>query len=657
MANQAGCTHCDRFRAQGANFCGVCGRPLGDDSLFWGAGKGEFARRYTVDDVPGFWSKRLTVADNQIALVFAGDKLQGEVRGGSVDLGGLRRRIMSLGRAERMTAVVMQDGPVTMPFTIPEARTADDMRVQAVCRIAALVSNALVLYRNALANRDTVTDAELRGAMFPLISSEVERAIRELTLDQLAAGPDALRALEARLPRALDDALAPFGLEVTQVRVLNVNHKQLDELHNLWEQERIEELADEHALDAEDRGYVRERRRSAQDLRREQAETVEDVRARNEIRREAERLIIEGKMAHITNEEDFAEFLAEVDKQKLLREQDVLELRRRYAEANQDHDLERQHVLETLQSQRRHELTMLGAEQQAELARFELEQEIDLDTLRTEHGLTTERSVVEHKLALEQMARTVAREEGVADAEAGARVREIEHEADVRELGDLVSIKRMQDEAKAARIQREQDIAIDGETQRAELAEQQAGRAHARELERMRAMAELSTEALIAITGPEQAEMLAELKRTETLAGLSEEQILAMAAERSPEVAQAFVERFRAEGEASGTEMMQEMYERMLAEKDAAMTGSREDAQEHSRQMQRLAEEAMRAMRDTAGSAGRGETIVMGAGGATTIGGQQPASESQRITVCPNCHVDVEEGVKHCPNCGHKFFE
>lgn len=659
MSGQAGCPQCDRFRARGDRFCGGCGAPLSSDVILWGASNDQFARRYTVDDVAGFWTKRLTVADNQIALVFAGGKLQSEVRGGSVDMGGLKRRILSLGRAERMTAIVMRDGPMAMEFSLERAATADDMTVRVTSQARIQVRNPLVLYGNVLSGQDELTVGELRRALYPLISSELSRAIRTATLDQLASGVDALRAVESRLPRLLADALEPLGLEAVQVRLLEVYHPRLEELRAGREDRHFDEVAEEDAIGAEDRQFGRDRQTAAQGLRREEAETVDDVRRRNDIRREAERLIIEGKMAHIANEEDLAEFLAQVDKQGVLREQDVFELKRGVAEANEDQHLVRQHLLATLQSQRRHELTMLDARQSGELALFELEGEQRLDTLRTQHGMTTERAMVEHKIALQKMMRAAAREDGVGDAEAEARKREIERREDEEDLAAALAAKERMQELKAKRLQREQDIALGGRRQIMEMDQDAADRAHARELAKLQAMAELSTEALIAISGPEQGQILAEISRTEALAGLSQEQILAMAAERSDTVAQAFVERFRAEGAAGGLEMMQRMYERMLAEKDTAAASSREDAQQHAEQMQRLSEEAMRMMRDTATSAGgRGETVIVGAGGATAVRGQQQVpSEPERVMVCPDCHVEGEVGLKHCPNCGHKFFE
>ena len=62
----------------------------------------------------------------------------------------------------------------------------------------------------------------------------------------------------------------------------------------------------------------------------------------------------------------------------------------------------------------------------------------------------------------------------------------------------------------------------------------------------MEKMSQLSEDALILISRPEQAKPVAELEPTEILQGMSEEQILPLAAEKSPEVAGALREKFHA---------------------------------------------------------------------------------------------------------------
>jgi len=162
------------------------------------------------------------------------------------------------------------------------------------------------------------------------------------------------------------------------------------------------------------------------------------------------------------------------------------------------------------------------------------------------------------------------------------------------------------------------------------------------ELERMEKMSRLSVEALIAVSGPEQARLLAELKRTEILRGMSEEQILALAAEKSPEVARAFQEKFRA----LSAEEQGRFYERLLEARRASDEKTTE-----------LLREALAGIVEALGQ-GREKgpaVVVTGQGTPTVISGSGVPTGGE-VQICRRCHAKSPVGTKYCPNCGEAFF-
>jgi acyl-CoA reductase-like NAD-dependent aldehyde dehydrogenase len=135
---------------------------------------------------------------------------------------------------------------------------------------------------------------------------------------------------------------------------------------------------------------------------------------------------------------------------------------------------------------------------------------------------------------------------------------------------------------------------------------------------------------------------------------MSEEQILALAAENSPEVAKAFQEKFQG----LSAEQQAEMYERMLEDRDAAKDQLAEALQESAQMQQETAFKAMETQRDisVAYAESGSETPVvvtpgMGMGTAAT-----PTGGTGRAIVCPRCHLESPVGIKYCQNCGYEFF-
>jgi hypothetical protein len=135
-------------------------------------------------------------------------------------------------------------------------------------------------------------------------------------------------------------------------------------------------------------------------------------------------------------------------------------------------------------------------------------------------------------------------------------------------MGKLKESRR-RDEEEKRRIKREDSLARqkakgEQQVQAFELEERRRTAEREFELKRLAQLSAMSLEGLVAASPKEQAELLADLKKTQILQGWTEEQILAAAAEKSPDVARAFQEKFRAMAEGKVNERERELYERLL---------------------------------------------------------------------------------------------
>lgn len=217
------------------------------------------------------------------------------------------------------------------------------------------------------------------------------------------------------------------------------------------------------------------------------------------------------------------------------------------------------------------------------------------------------------------------RARGELESEQDARSLQMAMEAQAR----LLQLKQQQKDADA---QREVDSlrgksAVETATQRAR---------HEMDLERLGKLNELSSEALIAASPADQARLLAELQQTEALKGMTEEQILARAAERSPAVAAAIAEKFKSAGSQAAKEEMQALYERMFSSQQS-------QSQQHLESMQRLMETALKTQRDTSVAAASG-------GRPTAASSAPPAQEVGGF--CRQCGQPLASSARFCRKCG-----
>ena len=133
--------------------------------------------------------------------------------------------------------------------------------------------------------------------------------------------------------------------------------------------------------------------------------------------------------------------------------------------------------------------------------------------------------------------------------------------------------------------------------------------------------------------------MLAELARTDALKSLSPEQILAIAADKSPELGGAL-----AEMAGRDNEQAKAMYERLISEQKESTDELRQNQREMTQTMQDMFNKALETQAQVASA------FAHGGGQAQT--NAPSGSGNQRVVVCRRCLQESPTATKFCPNCG-----
>lgn len=319
---------------------------------------------------------------------------------------------------------------------------------------------------------------------------------------------------------------------------------------------------------------------------------------------------------------------------------------------------------------------------------------MDIEEERKKRQIAMERDQQEYQLMMDRKSRTQEREEDEADALLGMRLLAQMKEIRRKDEEDAARIRRL-DEEETLRIRRVDELErrraeMQITLERMEMEERlrQNEREHLRktqestqefELRRLAEIGNFGPEALISISGAEQGRILADLKKSEALKGMSEEQILAMAAENSPEVAKAFQEKYRAIAEGRTSAEVKEMYERLVREKEDSVRRAQEDAdkraedikeawEKSSDQSRQTTERAMdnitrvaESFARTQGQQAPGQPIIINTPGqapqvihtsGSGVVGQQGTGE---VKMCTNCGQSAPAAAKFCEKCGHEF--
>jgi len=709
------CQHCNRQISSQANFCPYCGKPTATGTVAcpqcratvpanatfcphcryqltgdvapqvqgqrWVKNPDDFAARVEVDDIPGYFRRDLIVEPGTQAVILVNGRNEAGVVGpGRYTLKALTDQVVPLRQAKTLTAILVDVGETPLEFTVSDLLTRDPLSITLDCRVVARVHNAALFLVNFMKGRRTVTRSHLRQYLFDEIQNAAAEAVARYSVAELSGNLALKEELAMHIEAHLMETFKGMGLKFDRVSALNFRHEQWDEIRRVKTEYFLQISKEEAELEGRKRLLDALDEKELLEIAQE-TKKVARYEQRAQMWARMRRAVLSDRMDEVKSEEDFARFMRQVDRQRLLDQSELEELKHELRERREDRErqraflvakaeLEQQYALKMVELARRRDLSIQDLELEQEVARRRLEGEIAIEEKRWTWELRRQREEAEFRRAQEEAERKARLQAMVDQALTQAEIddlelRALEKELDLglKALRGMKAVKR-EDLEETLRIRwederRRLDVELQRERQRLELDLQRYREEKAHELKRLAAMATMSAEALIAVTGPDQARLLAELKRTEVLAGMTEDQILALAAKESPEVAKAFQERFRG---LSGEEL-KAMYERMVEAERAAKEEQAQMWRETMQMVERMFGKAVDSQREatTAFARNRGEppVIVTPGLGSAAVGGSTTAGSygAARVQVCPNCKVDVPVGTKFCSNCGEKFFD
>ena len=582
------CPHCASPNQGAANFCVKCGKTMdlstGRGAL-WARHPGDLATKIAITPANLFAHRNLTVEHGARALVFADGRLVHELGPGSYDLG-----------PEPPPNTLAHDTWVFLRDLLVQLGIVKGKRVRQIVATALLVDEGdLDLKFDAIAlTRDPIKIAVEIRVVLALndpanLFTHLMKGRANYTLDDLRGD------LFDELQNALAEALArrtAFELNsnlelkdriAEEVRLhlarslgrYGLEFKQVRAVtfrHQvLDEQQRVKE---ELLLQTTEREAKTAGRRRLFDALNE-AEIQQIAQHTRQIENRELKLRHLQRLRRMALNNRIDELRVEFDKRKaqLATNAEFRELVAAFSERRDDHDHARRRLIE----------------------RLDLEHELALKVLK---GELSEKDAEQERSRRLAAARTAA---DVAELERDAKIKTAHAALDLRQRKTA-----LESDAEQQRIAREQH-AKDREARR--------------DLDRIKALSDV-----------EQARLAADLRKSDSMKHLSEAQIMALMADKSPHVAAAIAERYKAEAQVAASGEMKDVYEKLLAHK----TGEAD-------RVERLAGKMLDAVKDVA--------AARAAPGAPTTPAAQPG------ILCPTCRRQVVAGAKFCDNCGHQFFE
>lgn len=684
------CGTCGTENRSDARFCKNCGREFGESAApemrrnHWARREEDFAVRVEADDLPGILKHGLIVDPGVNALLVEKGAVVGTVTHGeySIDTLGERIREWFAGRIpERITALLVEITPTELVFELDDLFSKDPILIRAKVRLQAEVKEPGKFLVNILKGRERLTKEYLRQYLQPEVFDVAKRWVKKYFVEDLAENLSLSEKFELALDEALRTTFRQMGLSFLNVRVLELDLAHIDRLNNIHSNYTLQ-ISEAEAQAQGKKSWVDAKRELDLAKLAEETLKVEMEEERVALYQRMREAVMSDRMNEVYSKAEFEEFLDDIDRDKLIREKDRKEMLRDWGEEAEDHDRARAHLLAKLEIEHKYELRAIELKQRADLGEKALEAKLRLARMRATKEEEIKFAKWEFKIRRDRAEAEFRREQAKADLQQEELTRSThlaleqdEFDEEMRQMGaelelglkGLRGIKQVRAEAEQAKWDLEQQkLAFEWEKKQQqldmELQRERIKMEH--ELNRLDKLGELGAEALIAASGAEQARLLADLKRAESLKEMSEEQILAAAAKDSPEVARAFQEKFRAIAEGKASQREREMYEKLLAEKESRERATVEAWDKASARAKETTERALDRMADTAQAFAKGQggtPIVITSSDTPAISSNQQSGSQRKdagseYILCPECRRKIDPDENYCPHCGKSML-
>jgi hypothetical protein len=617
-------------------------RPLAED---------EFAIRFTERELEGLFAREVQVGEGSVGLLFLDGRLDQQ------QLPPGKRRLTSfwqglLHRGPKKEVVLVRSSEVALKFTLPNLLTADPLFLNWECDVVLQLHRGAeqLFYTNLMRERDRFTLLDLRPLVYPSLRDAASVWFGERTLENLVASPS-LEDLALSAEKAVCRGLLGKGITLLRVEPRQPSCAAWDDktrnlaegLQQVWKEE----------------GELERRKKFAEvkqavELQEVEAETagLATFTKRADLWERLRQAFNTAEMSRLGDERGLEDFVRQMDREKLLNEDDFERLKRTLREKQEDEGKARSHLVRTAELERDYDYKMLELRQRRGLTTAELEFQQELERQRLQGRYEGERASLDFQLekARKEAERVAAAREvegasrraaQLEDARTQAQTRGLEREA--RRLDDELRLaleekRRSQERLDRAELDRQE---LDRKTGELELELKQQRELQDLEIKHLEALKDKPVGVLIATSSdPGKASLLARLEELKIMKDMPLEHVLVLAAEKSPQAAAQLGQILRK----TMSEEEKRLYERIINEQQGFQGKQQETYRENLDRFERMMGTALDAQKE----------IVKALAPERRAPAPSTATPGQAVSalVCPQCRVARPGDANYCPNCG-----
>ena len=628
------CGKCGLPVRAGAMFCSGCGAKAEAPSTYasatypeefvdlsksnvWQRRPNDLAHRFEASDLNSYFAgvtKKITVMQGTKAIFLQGGKYQGDLPPGTYTADSLIEFLKTLNFYEKTTIILVDDGDIPIDFSIGELRTSENFDAGVKGKMVVKVDKPILFFDNLMKSRPHLEVIDLFSYIRNELLNILQSKIKGYSFEDLYGNLELRKELQQDFEFNLTTTLSRLGLQLVHLPYFDYDESYWQDLIQqrgalsrelIEKREKIKREADIGLLNYEQSVATKvkdtEIKRADETVDRER-ELIERKRF-EEITKMIRERLTDDKMNEFKNAEDLEKYLYSIDKDKVIRTNDMTDLKIQFENNRQDHAYARKLMIESVTQ--RHELEMKGEVVKEDVNRQRVGDEYSREKRRGD----TDETMREADAGIDLLAKMKAKKREDA---AGYLAMELE------------------------KAQKAADI----------------------EAERLKARSAASDEAQISMAEGKAGEQLTEIARMKQAKALTEEQLMALSAKDSPAVAAALKEKY-------GSDQVKAMYEQRMKDQEAYVQRMQQIEERSMDRMERVHTKSLEEMGQTASTratpSSTGSTTVVSPGGfgaPVIVGGVVPVPQVPQVPakkiLCRKCNAELDPTERFCNTCGEK---
>ncbi len=671
------CPHCNAELDSKAKFCNKCGKNVSDfNSMKWQREVDDFATRVDVENLQSVLQKGIIVEHGTRALLLRNGALAATLEPGRYDLkstwdvvkdmavkgvgkvaGGITfatSYLTSFGNKEKAddsseavkeafdslltnncTVILVDAGDVELQLNMTGIKTKDPLDIDVTCKVIAQIENPAFFFTNVIKGRKNYLVSEVRSALYDEMGNALNEAIGRKSITDLNYDLSLKKQFEVSVENHLRITFQRNGLTFVQLRTVDYNFKEYNKIKGIDEKTFL--------LISEEEAKLQQRKRLFDVYDQTQLQEIIELGKERDYREKRQKvwadmraLVNSDKMNEIKSVDDLEAFIHEVDKGKLLREDEVKEL---------------MNVFQQSDKKRAFLLRKIDLEHDLEYDRIRMVGREDNLTAEWEAQAKRKRRELEEDIRNQKDKNAHARDEHVENAKTGATVSDITRDSRDKDA----TIDQKIDLGKLGVDREKMNMGMDALARMKELKAREKREEMETETEKAKRLADLELARQKVATE-------AEIEKTKVYQQMNEDQLWAvMAKDLSADQTDALKEKFKAKGLAS------EEKEKVMREMLEMNKSTTQDKDKMFMEMFKIAQSTQRDVSIAAAQSGHPNVVYPPYG--QPFPGQMPpgygpgqqnvninAGTTPEVVICSKCKSKVPTGVKYCDNCGNEMY-